>query len=183
MFDLKLIWQYMIEALRGIKPLEITESLESFEPDDVTEFVEKDDMNKLVIERTYHDKGTHSDVTFPDGTVLYGLENPWLNNERSVSCIPEGIYAVGKRVSPIVQRISKGKYMEGWEVQNVPNRSFILFHAGNYVRNTDGCILTGSSKDFAGGEPVVWRSAEAFDIFMAKMEECKITHVEIVEKQ
>lgn len=71
------------------------------------------------------------------------LELPWKNNERNESCIPAGEYLVKKTRS-----ITFG---ECFEVTNVENRSAILIHAGNYKRDTKGCILPGDEfKDIDG---------------------------------
>jgi hypothetical protein len=44
-----------------------------------------------------------------------------------------------------------------WELYNdqVPSSRHILFHLGNYPRNTDGCFLVGTTRgvDFVGGDP------------------------------
>lgn len=53
------------------------------------------------------------------------LELPWLNNERSVSCIPAGTYEC--------ERINHPKYGHCWLVKNVPGRDSILVHVGNYA--------------------------------------------------
>ena len=66
---------------------------------------------------------------------LFTLENPWLDNERNVSCIPEGVYYCEPYSSP--------KYPNVYEVKDVPNRSYILLHIGNYAKDTEGCILVG----------------------------------------
>lgn len=65
------------------------------------------------------------------------LELPWRDNERNVSCIPEGEYLV-KKMHPT----SKRKYQYFW-VQDVPGRDSILFHPGNYTHQIRGCILPG----------------------------------------
>lgn len=66
------------------------------------------------------------------------LELAWKNNQRQISCIPVGTYAVKKHNSP-----SKGLC---FQVQNVPDRSHILLHSGSFYIDTLGCILLG--KDF-----------------------------------
>ena len=48
------------------------------------------------------------------------LELPWLDNQKRISCIPEGEYDVIKHVSP--------KFGECFWVLNVPDRSEILLH-------------------------------------------------------
>lgn len=174
MVDFKLIQQYILGLFQRVDPCVI---------EDEEEQMSMIDLSKtIIVEREYHEFGTHGDMYFPDETMIHTLENPWKNNERKVSCIPEGIYPLVKRFSPIVERISKGKYKEGYEVTQVDGRDWIMLHAGNYVRNTDGCPLTGMSKDFTGNEPVVWKSGEAFDIFMNKMVELGIENIWFKEK-
>ena len=63
------------------------------------------------------------------------LELPWRNNQRNISCIPTGEYDVTPRHS--------ARFGNHLHVLDVPNRSFILFHVGNWPRNTEGCILPG----------------------------------------
>jgi hypothetical protein len=63
------------------------------------------------------------------------LENPWKNNERNISCIPVGTY--------IVEPYSSAKHPDSWVICNVPNRTDILIHIGNYYTHTEGCILLG----------------------------------------
>ena len=78
------------------------------------------------------------------GDILcFTLENPWHDNRRNISCIPEGDYEVKPYSSP--------KYREVWELQNVKDRSKILIHAGNFEEDTHGCILVGRAiKDYNG---------------------------------
>jgi hypothetical protein len=72
------------------------------------------------------------------------IELPWRNNERKVSCIPTGNYRTIRHRSP--------SYGECFWVQDVPGRSEILIHHGNYAASinpktgtpdTKGCILPG----------------------------------------
>lgn len=66
------------------------------------------------------------------------IELPWRCNRRRVSCIPAGEYPTFLHHSP--------KFGHSLWVKNVPDRSEILIHKGNYHRDTLGCILPG--KDF-----------------------------------
>ena len=66
----------------------------------------------------------------------YTLELPWKDNQRRVSCIPEGEYKAIKHHSP--------KFGNSVWIQDVPNRSEILIHPANYVRQLLGCIAVGS---------------------------------------
>lgn len=63
------------------------------------------------------------------------LEPPWKNNRPKESCIPIGEYLVKPRTSP--------KFGDHLIVEDVPNRSFILVHRGNFRDSTEGCILIG----------------------------------------
>lgn len=66
------------------------------------------------------------------------LELPWKNNQNYISCIPTGEYTAVKHISP--------KFGECFWLQDVPNRSEILIHKGNFHYDILGCILIG--KDF-----------------------------------
>src|SRR6478609_5840272 len=67
--------------------------------------------------------------------VCMTFERPWMDNQKNISCIPAGEYVVRPHVSP--------KFKSCFIVEGVENRSQILFHAGNGLMDTQGCILTG----------------------------------------
>lgn len=67
------------------------------------------------------------------------LELPWRDNKRRVSCIPKDSYKVALRPEGESQKYTYPHY----HVQNVPTRSWILIHAGNYHTQILGCILVG----------------------------------------
>jgi hypothetical protein len=64
------------------------------------------------------------------------LELPWLNNQKYISCIPKGHYKAKKHNSP--------KFGECLWIQDVPGRSEILIHKGNYYTDILGCVLIGT---------------------------------------
>lgn len=64
------------------------------------------------------------------------MELPYQGNQANISCIPVGTYKVVKAISP--------RYGESFLVKDVPGRSHILIHPGNYNRDTKGCILLGA---------------------------------------
>ena len=67
------------------------------------------------------------------------LELPEKGNAQNVSCIPAGKYPVEKIIRP------EGD--DAFHVKNVPGRSEILIHIGNFAAgmkvDTQGCILPG----------------------------------------
>ena len=60
------------------------------------------------------------------------LELPWLNNIRQESCISAGTYNC--------ERLNHPKFGHCWWVKDVPGRSEILFHAGNYAAGQKGLL-------------------------------------------
>jgi len=65
------------------------------------------------------------------------LELPDMNNTRYISRIPAGTYKAVVHTSP---RFGKTLW-----IQDVPNRSEILIHQGNYHTQIKGCILIGQN--------------------------------------
>ncbi|WP_445722790.1 DUF5675 family protein [Flavobacterium sp.] len=83
--------------------------------------------------RTYFPDGTNGKLECEGKLIAYTIELPWKNNEKRVSCIPEGRYFIRKRYSD--------KFKWHLEVMVVSNRSFILFHAANNaLKELNGCI-------------------------------------------
>jgi len=104
-----------------------------------------------------------------DGELLYDcltLENRWFENKKKLSCIPDGRYDLRLRASSIVKRTSGGEFKKGWEVCDVPNRTFIMIHPGNWEKDTEGCILVGKSYGVIAGRPGVSNSRDTFKELM-----------------
>jgi hypothetical protein len=99
------------------------------------------------------------------GTMFYGeerlcetLELPWRDNYRGISCIPEGAYECRIGHSPF-----RG-YPVYW-LQDVPGRSDVQIHIGNFPKDIRGCILVGTER----GTDMVVHSKIAFNKFMERM--------------
>ena len=87
----------------------------------------------LVLTRTYFPEGTNGKLECEGKLICNTIELPWRNNERRVSCIPEGEYFIEKRYSL--------KFKWHLHVLDVENRSLILFHpANNALKVLNGCI-------------------------------------------
>ena len=67
------------------------------------------------------------------------LERPWLDNQIGVSCIIAGTY-----------QVIKNTIAKPWRLLDVPGRTEIDMHAGNSIKDSEGCILVGTSF-FPGG--------------------------------
>ena len=87
----------------------------------------------LFLTRTYFPDGTNGKLECEGKFICYTFELPWKNNEKRVSCIPEGKYFIRKRYSQ--------KFKWHLEVVDVENRNLILFHpANNALKELNGCI-------------------------------------------
>lgn len=117
----------------------------------------------------YTPQGTFGSIILPGGRKLYTVERPWFSNQQSTSCIPEGVYTLEKRYSPVVQRTSRGKYSDGWEVTNVPRRTYIMWHPGNTMEDLEGCVAPGLDLGYIGRLWAVTSSQIAFDYFMTAL--------------
>ena len=89
----------------------------------------------VTLERfAYTPFGTLGRLTYGDRT-LFTVERPWLGNKAFESCIPEGVYTC--------RRYSSARYPDTFQVLDVPERTYILFHAGNTAKDVQGCIALG----------------------------------------
>jgi hypothetical protein len=87
----------------------------------------------LVLNRTYFPEGTQGTLEWNGTLVCYTIELPWLQNQRRISCVPEGEYVLQKRYSP--------KFKWHLHLRNVPGRDLILIHSANDAKKELlGCI-------------------------------------------
>ena len=115
-------------------------------------------------------KGTFGALKVNKELFSFTLEPPDNENETNISSIPAQQY-IAKRWF----RSSKGYWT--YKVDEVPGRSAILFHPGNYVGDTAGCILLGFGKSSSG----VTSSKLAFDEFMQTLNDAPEFHLTITE--
>lgn len=98
-------------------------------------------MKAIIKREPSSEKQTLGEFSLYDGDKLLfkckTLELPWKDNRQQISCIPTGDYKVVMRTSP--------KYKKHYQVLNVPGRSYILIHTGNYYTQILGCILVGDA--------------------------------------
>lgn len=114
------------------------------------------------------DQGTEG-ILATDGFFCKTLELPWRENKRNMSCIPTGKYIVKIRQSP--------KYGSIYWITNVPNRSYILIHSGNFAgdvnkgfkTHVNGCILLGKDHGFLYEQRAILNSRITVNAFMRFM--------------
>ena len=134
-------------------------------------------LEGLLIRQTTSDNGTFGVLVFDD-FVCHTLELPWRNNEINVSCIPCGDYICKKRYSP------NFKY-DCYLLEDVPGRTWIQFHRGNWAGDKSkgklsdvlGCILVGSKRAVIEEQLAIAESGKTLDelFFYTKHEPFKLT--------
>lgn len=114
----------------------------------------------MILERfAYSPLGTFGRIMF-NGKTWYTVERPWLDNKANISCIPEGTYTANRYKSP-----TPGRGIV-WQLNRVPNRSFIQIHPGNTQQDVVGCIALGTVLGCIGDQWAVLHSKIAFNEFM-----------------
>ena len=102
-------------------------------------------MVLIELRRLAYDPSATPGLLLLNGELFcYTLEPPWRDNKPNVSCIPEGRYRLKFEQSfSFALPEDKGGALRLF-FHGVQDRSRCLFHWGNWVRNTKGCVITGS---------------------------------------
>tara|TARA_R100000935_G_scaffold19485_1_gene37444 strand:+ start:182 stop:613 length:432 start_codon:yes stop_codon:yes gene_type:complete len=131
-------------------------------------------INLLLIRDTFSDNSTIGELFINGERFCDTLENPWINNKKNVSCIPRGEYKVRLRLA----RESASRDYLHLLVEDVENRSYILFHIGNTPKDTSGCILLGLGSE----QDVVYNSTLAMDLVMKEILNLGGTNINLIIK-
>lgn len=123
-------------------------------------------MKNIYLIRTVTSNMGTEGILVTEGFQCLTLELPWLQNKRNVSCIPIGEYLVKIRHSK--------KYKTIYWITNVPNRSWVLIHSGNYAGDVSkgykshvaGCVLVGSRRGYLGNQKAILNSRVTLRKFM-----------------
>lgn len=126
-------------------------------------------MNKAVLQLIHNDKVALFDFKgwFNHPPITF-IAPPWRNNAEDISCIPQGLYNIS---APCNTK----SHTNVFRILNVPNRTGILIHPGNYAcdvmlgtklheRESKGCFMPGLSYDLS--VPMVRSSVKAMAILL-----------------
>jgi hypothetical protein len=131
--------------------------------------------NLLIVRETYTDESVIGKLYLNGEFVSYTLELSWRNNEKSISCVPRGVYDCKIRLA----KNSASRNYDHLILEDVPNRSYILFHRGNSAKDSKGCILTGMMR----GDNIIYQSTTAHALLMDKIIKGKLDRkIELVIK-
>lgn len=104
-------------------------------------------MTQVILHRTLATAdGTFGRLEMGGVILCLTCELPWRDNAKMKSCIPPGDYPTVKRTSP--------KYGHHWHIQDVPKRTLILIHAGNYPSDVRGCVAVGKNYMIGGKQTI-----------------------------
>lgn len=118
--------------------------------------------------------GTFGALLIDDHVFCVTLEPPDKDNVQDISNIPPGKY--------ICKCVMSRKYGDTFEITDVPGRSHVLFHSGNIVDHTRGCVLLARKWGVLKGNRAILNSGNTFKEFMIKMtgtDECELEIIEV----
>ena len=131
-------------------------------------------VNLLIIRDEFTDKSTMGELFLNGEWLCDTLELPYLDNQRSISCIPAGEYKVRLRTA----RESATRNYLHLLVEDVKDRTYILFHRGNSAKDTRGCILVGIGRQ----QDFVSNSALAMGLLMKEIINLGGTKINLIIK-
>jgi hypothetical protein len=127
---------------------------------------------KLTLQRRAFDSaGTPGQLSVNGRSFCFTLERA--KDDAVHPCIPAGVYRILLQNSPHFGRLMP-------HLQDIPGRTDILIHWGNYVMDSEGCILVGidpAMKGMAGY--FLGLSRAAFDDLWKQLEPAQEAGIEI----
>jgi len=151
----------LLKKLKGVKFINPTISKNS-------------NINLLILRDTFSDESTIGELFLNGERFCDTLELPYRDNQRSISCIPVGEYKVRLRYP----RESATRNYLHLLVEDVKDRSYILFHRGNTAKDTRGCILVGQGSQ----QDIVHNSTLAMGLLMKEIINLGGTNINLIIK-
>ena len=118
--------------------------------------------------------GTFGALIINSRVFCVTLEPPDELNQENISSIPAQQYRC--------KRYCSNRYQDTFQVMNVPGRTKILFHAGNFNEHTEGCILLGQRWGRLKAARAILNSGNTFKQFMEVMDGVDEFSLTIVEQ-
>jgi hypothetical protein len=128
-------------------------------------------MDMLVTRQTLTDESTIGELTIDGVHQCFTLEDK-VRPEKifGETAIPAGRYEVVVNFSNHFQKLLP-------ELVSVPNFEGVRIHSGNTAKDTEGCILVGTSK----GTNVISDSRTAFNALFAKIQAAAVNEKVFIE--
>ena len=117
--------------------------------------------------------GTFGVLSIDDQVFCVTLEPPDELNKTGRSSIPAQQYTC--------KRYSSEHHPSTFQIMNVPGRTKVLFHAGNFKEHTEGCILLARKFGVLKYARGILNSGDTFKQFMEKMQGVNEFRLTIVE--
>lgn len=94
---------------------------------------------------------------------IFTLEHAYLKMESYVPIVPEGTYSCVRGMHRLENAIHP---LETFEITQVPGHFDILFHMGNFNKDSQGCVLLGLEINQDITPRSITFSAFTFNLFM-----------------
>ena len=118
--------------------------------------------------------GTFGVMLIQSQVFCVTLEPADLSNAPFVSCIPAQQYICKRIISP--------QFGETYKITNVPRRSLVLFHSGNVLKHTEGCVLLAQHFGKLNHNRGILNSGVTFKNFINKLKGYDEVHLTIREE-
>jgi len=118
-----------------------------------------------------HDLGTFGVLLIQAEPFCVTLEPSDRLNRQFVSSIPAQQYWCKKHYSPL--------FHNTYKILDIPERTGVLFHPGNSVTDTEGCIILAQYWGKLHGNRAVLNSGNTFKEFLKIMEPFEMFHLTI----
>lgn len=120
-------------------------------------------MNIILRRREYLQDGIFGDLLDENyAHVCVTLEHAYGPGPIYTPKLPNGVYTCARGT----HKLHNGIPFETFEVMNVPGHDNILLHAGNYNKDSEGCVLLGQTEIQSSGHEMITNSKVTFEKFM-----------------
>lgn len=126
-------------------------------------------MNLIIHRKKFAIDGIFGELLDEKGSlVAVTLEHAYYQDGKFYPKMPQGTYECKRGLHRLHGMIND---FETFEIAEIPEHTNILFHQGNWNKDSEGCVLLGKriGPMLNGGE-MICDSKKAFDAFMALQE-------------